>query len=292
LFDVWSLNVQALYYFDADIGLNLSNQLRIRRVMKSEKQSYGELDDSDRGLGWGLEGPLSFVLECVSPTSREGGATMKKLAISLLLFKHDVGLNNELPWFRLSWGRGRTWQSDQLPALKDEDLDHESMLFPGYRLTLGDVDRFRTFWGTCNQPSWHSSFFVAGNRLLRARAREGDGVLEDRLIDLMIACEALVLDGENEKGKNIAHRVGKLQKQPVAHLEARAFTELGLAYKLRNDVVHDGKFSPSNMAAVPFPEQFITYIEQYLRIGMVNYLDLMNKGQSKIQIIQYLDSLP
>lgn len=284
--------MQALYYFDADVGLTLSNQLRIRRVKKSEKQSFGELGDSNRGLGWGLEGPLSFVLECVSRTSRESDATMKKLGISLLLFKHDIGLNNELPWFRLSWGGWRTWQSDQLPALKIEDLDHESMPFPGYRLTLGDVDRFRTFWAACNQPSWHSSFFVAGNRLLRARAREGDGVLEDRLIDLMIACEALVLDGEKEKGKNIAHRVGTLQKESMAHLEARAIAELGLAYKLRNDVVHDGKFSPSNMATVPFPEQFITHIEQYLRIGMVNYIDMMNKGQSKSQIIQYLDSLP
>jgi hypothetical protein len=291
--DVWSLGTQALYYFDAAISttLALGNQLRIRRVKKSEKQSYGELGDEDRGLGWGSEGPLSFVLDCVSRTSREGEETMKKLAISLLLFKRDIW-NNGLPWFRLRWGGTRVWQSDQLPPLKDEDLDHGSMLFPGYRLEIPDIDAFRTFRDTCNQTSWHKALYVAVNRLLQAQAREGDAVLEDRLIDMMIACEALVLDGENEKGKNIAHRLGKLQKQQIPHLEKRAVDDLGLAYRLRNDVVHDGEFSSANLAKVPFPEQFVMHIEQYLRIGMVNYIDLTNQGQSKNQIIQYLDGLP
>lgn len=293
LWNIWDLGVQALYYFDADVGseLTLSTQLRIRRVKKSEKQSYGQLSGKDHGLGWGFGGPLSFVLECVSQTSRELEATMKRLAISLLLFKHDMGLNNELPWFRLRWGRWGAWESDRLPPLKDADLDYEPMSFPRYRLTLGEVNSFRIFWSVCNQTNWHNTLFVAGKRLLQAQWREEEHVLEDRLIDLMIACEALVLKGEHNKGDNIAHRVGKLQKEQISHLEKRAIDELGLAYKLRNDVVHEGEFSSSNLAQVPFPEEFTRHVEQYLRIGMVNYVDMMNQGQSKTNIIQYLDSL-
>ena len=294
MLDRWSLDIQILYYFDAEvrIALSLSDQLRIRRVKKSEKECCGELSDKDHGLGWGLDDPLSFVLECVSPTSHQSEETMKKLAISLLMFKHDTSLDNKLPWFRLRWGGSSPSQSDQLPPLRDEELDHEPMSFPGYRVGLLDIDPFQTFWTTCNQASWHRSLLVAGNRLLQVHAHEGDVALEDRLIDLMIACEALVLDGEKEKGKNIAHRIGKLQKQQMPHLEKRAVEELELAYRLRNDIVHDGEFSSKNLAQVPFLERFVMSVERYLRIGMINYIDLMNQGKSKKQITQYLDGLP
>ena len=285
--------MQALYHFHGDMwdALTLNNQLRIRRVKKSEKQSYGELYEKDHGLGWGLEGPLSFVVECVSQTWRESEEMMKRLTICLLLFKRDIS-GNRLPWFRLGSRGSELRQSSQLPRVADEELDHESMRFPGYRLEIPDFDAFRLFWTTCNQTSWHRSLFVAGNRLLRVQVREGDTVLEDRLIDLMIACEALVLEGEDKKGKNIAHRIGKLQKQQMSHLEKRAIEELELAYRLRNDVVHDGEFSKKNMAQASFPDKFVMFVEQYLRIGLINYIDLMSRGQSKSQIIQYLDGLP
>lgn len=87
-----------LYHFDADIikDFALDNQLRIRRVKKSEMK------------GWEFGGPLSFVVECVSRNSHDGKKTIKKLAASLLLFKRSYpGLKNELPWFRLRWGRGQ-----------------------------------------------------------------------------------------------------------------------------------------------------------------------------------------
>lgn len=272
-----------LSYFDAEIikDFALDNQLRIRRVKKSEMPD------------WGLGGPLSFVVECVSRNSCDGGKTIKKLAASLLLFKHNYPeLKKDLPWFRLRWGSSTMWGSSELPSIENEDLDNEPMLYSGYHLGWSEMDDFRTFWATCNQVDWHRSLVVAGNRLLKVQARVGDAVLEDRPNDLMIACEALVLDGKNGKGKNIAHRVGKLQKQQMPHLEKEAIDDLGLAYRLRNDTVHDGEFSSSNLAQVPFLERFVMSVEQYLRIGMVNYIDLMNQGQSKNQIIEYLDGLP
>ena len=182
-------------------------------------------------------------------------------------------------------------QLDQLPLIMDEELDNdEPMSFPGYHLEMSDIDSFLKFWSICTQTCWHRSLILAGNRLLQTQTREGDSIREDRLIDLMIACEALVLDGENVKGDNIARRVGKLQKQKMPHLEKEAIDNLKLAYRLRNDAVHDGEFSPERLAKeVPFADRFLMYIEQFLRIGMTNYIELMNQGQSKKQIIQYLD---
>jgi hypothetical protein len=281
LSDVWSLRVRMLYGFDSEIPKEFAvdNQLRIRRVKKSEIAD------------WGSGGP--FVLECVSRNSREGEMRMKKLAASLLLFKRNYdGLSKYLPSFRLGLGSSATWQSSQLPSIKTEDVESVPMRYPGYPFRWTEMDDFRAFWTDCNQTDWHKSLLVAGNRLLKAQTRVGDAVLEDRLIDLMIACEALVLDHDHGKGENIAHRVGKLQKQQTPHLEKSATSNLGLAYRLRNDIVHDGEFSPPNLAQVPFLERFVMSVEQYLRIGMVNYIDLMNQSQSKKDIIQYLDGLP
>jgi hypothetical protein len=219
---------------------------------------------------------------------------MKRLAISLLLFKHDMISGNSLPSFRLSSGGSSYSESDRFPSLTEGELEYEKMSLPSYYFRITDIDTFRTFWAACDQTTWHKSLLLAGKRLLQTQACEGESAWEDRLIDLMIACEALILKGENAKGQNIAHRVGKLQKEKISHLEKRAVEELGIAYGLRNDAVHDGEFSSAKLAKVqvPFPEQFMVSIERYLRIGMINYIDLMNQGQSKEQIIQYLDSLP
>jgi hypothetical protein len=296
--DDWCLRTYRLHYFDAEVSstLDLSSQLRIRRVKKSEKESYGELWDEDHGLGWGLDGPLSFVIDCVARNARDVRETINKLAVALLLFKHyDRPLHDRLAWFRLRWGGGSLWQPDQLPLIRSEEMADadESTSFYGYHLKVSDISSFQIFWNTCSKTSWHKSLLLAGSRLLLVQAREDETALEDRLIDLMIACEALVIEDKKEEQKRtkIACRVGKLQKEQIPHLEKRASEELDLAYRLRNDLVHQGEFSSENLAEAAFPDQFVMYIEQYLRVAMVNYIDLMNQGKSKNQIIQYLDDL-
>jgi len=289
----YDLRIRAANYFDADITktLNIENYLRIRRVKKQEKYSYGKLTDPDHGFGWGLEGPLSFVFECILPTFDETRLAIRKLATTLLLFKRDKKSTNELQWFRLGLEGSQMVQTPNFPVIS-ERLDDEKMDFSGYALHLWEIDDFKTFWKTCTLSVWHPSFCVSSNRLLRLQERVGDTVWEDRLIDMMIACEALVLEGEDEKGKLIAHRVGKLQKTP--QMESRIMDWLRLGYRIRNDIVHDGQVSSSNLAQLPTRlfEEFVLEIEQYLRLGMVNYIDLMNKAMTKHDIVLYLDSLP
>lgn len=293
---LWELRADAMYYFYAYVvdELPISRNLRIRRVKKQEKHSYGEPGDADHGYGWGLEGPLSFAIECVASASDEARLTIRKLATALLLFKRDKVANDQLPFFRLEFGGSRIWESADLPALRTDELDHERMKFPGFELGVGDIDDFRNFWVVCNQSTWHPTLFVAGSRLLQTQQRVGETVFEDRLIDIMIACEALVLSGEHDKGEHIAHRLSKLQLGKSPYSEARAMTLLRLAYQFRNDIVHEGQLSQSHLAQLPtvrFPD-FVVEVEQVLRAAMVNYVDLMNQGKSKDDVIQYLDSLP
>jgi len=64
--------------------------------------------------------------------------------------------------------------------------------------------------------------------------------------------------------------------------------EIKLAYDLRNDAVHDGYFSEKNTRKAGFMDMFLRFIERYLRVGMHNYILLMNQGLSKNEIINRL----
>ncbi|MGA3110289.1 MAG: hypothetical protein ABSD99_12705 [Candidatus Bathyarchaeia archaeon] len=290
---VRELRADVMYYFYSDVldELPFSRDLRIRRVKKQEKQSYGELTDADHGYGLGLGGPLSFAIECVAPTSDEARSTISKLAIALLLFKRDKIKNDQLPFFRLDFGGSRTWDSADLPTLRTDELDHEQMKFPGFELRFDEIDNFKKSWDVCN-GTWHPTLIVAGSRLLQTQQRVGETVFEDKLIDIMIACEALVLSGERDKGELIAHRLGKLQLGKSHYPEDRAMASLKLAYQLRNDIVHEGRLKKSHEDQLPtarFPD-FVAECEELLRAGMVAYVDLMNEGKSKDDVIQYLGS--
>lgn len=174
------LRVRAVDYFNVDVKntLTIENYLRIRRVKKQEKYSYGKLTDLDHGLGWGLDGPISFVFECLLPTPEETRLAIRKLATTLLLFKRDKQSSNEMHWFRLGVEGSQTVQYPTFPAI-DEGLDDEKMLFPGYVLQLSEIDAFKSFWKTCTQSVWHPSFHVSSSRLLRLQERVGDTVWED-----------------------------------------------------------------------------------------------------------------
>jgi hypothetical protein len=292
------LRTEAAYYFDADITneLSLSGSVGIRRVKKQEKYSYGKLTDKNHGYGWGNEGPISFVFECVASNGEEARSTLRKLATTLLVFKRDLIANDQLPWFRVSFGGSRGSESPNRPLLKSEELDDEKMDRHSryYSLSITDIDDFKKFWAKCSQTTWHPTLLVTGGRLVMSQHRVGAAAFEDKLIDVMIGCEALVLSGsDRDKGDPIAERLGKLQSGK-AFSDDYARRSLRVAYKLRNDVVHQGILSNSQLLDLPtarFPD-FVVHVERMLRGGIDSYIDLMNQGKSKMDIIEYLDSLP
>jgi len=91
-------------------------------------------------------------------------------------------------------------------------------------------------------PSWPSYVMFAVKRLLRAQERETLQQQEDRLLDLMIICEVMILLNEPwRKGEKVAMRMAKLQNDS-SNLGRNRYL-FKLAYKLRNDILHDGRFS-------------------------------------------------
>ena len=278
--DIPYLATCGLFYFTTDeIQIEVNPNLRVRPVSKVEK--YKE--------GWGLigRGSLHFVAECFGLEPYE---EIKKLVTCLLMFKLDSEHSKELPTIGLekfSWDAG----PDNLPPLpRKEDLeickllDREGL----YHLDIGESDSFIRFWSELTKNDWHPNLKAAARRLIMAQSRSAEGIYEDRLIDMVIAFDTLVLrKKEHGKGDKASKRMARLQ-QLERGLEGRATEEIKLAYDLRNDAVHDGYFSEKNTRKAGFMDMFLRFIERYLRVGMHNYILLMNQGLSKNEIINRL----
>ena len=284
------------FYMDAR-EMSLTPELRIRRISRKEKY----VDGVDGGhYGWGLTHGYVYLFFAVDwfekAGSGQGQNEIERAAASLLLFKPDIEMDGELPSLRLEYGGYQPVEGTQLPSLNYGELDLTTPRQQqcSYILGIDKVRDFRVFWNSLSSKPWLPNVFAAGYRLLLAQNRMGHNRDEDRLIDFIIAFEALVVR-KYERGKAavLSERAAKLTKL-TGHLLQRATDQLELAYDLRNDVVHDGFFDPNNLNRLstvgiyPRIDLFLTQIEQYLRIGMKEYILLNNQGLTKDQIIQTL----
>jgi hypothetical protein len=288
-----------LYFFHANtVELPLNPTVRIRQITNTEKYATGDnpAQPNQKGRGWGLENgyeTLFFVVDWLS-TKMPQNDEITRACSSLLMFKPDA-FCNELPWFdQADFGGAQYTHYTSLPSIDHNDVEQlkpaKSGMWLKYVLDVGEDTQFLKFWTLMMSADWPRNLTAAGRRLMRAQRRRGFDRDEDRLIDLIIGFEALVLN-KNERRKQermssrFANLIGGSKRQQIED-------DLGLAYDLRNDAVHDGYFDPQDLARIPaYPTPiltFIMHIEEYLRKGMIKYVNLNNSGQSKSQIITSL----
>jgi hypothetical protein len=278
--------------FDAAISvtLDLTKTLRIRRITKEEKfysfeDQNGETKQG-RGLGGGNEGRLFFVADCASYGNPR--FELDRLATLLLLFRRETDDGN-LPTFSTEFGGKGALGSAQLPPIDRGDIDPGHNKYPGYFLRANELKPFLVFWSNSTSGVWHANLVPASRRLIRMQSRRGTDSLEDRLIDSMIAFEALLLKRDDDKGPTIAHRTAQL----LGDSNGQVKRKLKLAYECRNDLVHDGQVSKEKLTRIgTLFERFVSQIEGDLRCSMVKYIELMNNGCSKKTILRQLGSHP
>jgi len=290
----YTFRIHSLVDFDSDIqnSLDLASGIRIRRIRKEEKYAEyrrGSLVPTwGQGLGIGREGRLFFVTECLTSASTNPKEELDRVTVCLLLFKPNEDSNNKLASFETEYGGGGTTPNSTLPAISKTELDFGAASYPRYSLKSTDFGEFKYFWTQSTANPWHQTFSSTGRRLLRLQARVGTDSDEDRLIDVMTAFEAMILDGEHAKGATIARRISRLLQYPNATSEQYTKGRLEVAYRLRNDIIHDGQFSSANLNTIGNPAamgRFLTEIEEYLRNAMVRYIVEMNNCKSKADII-------
>lgn len=282
--------------FDGDIGdsFTLATNIRIRKIRKVEKYAEYTRDSLvpkwGQGLGVGREDRLFFVSECLGTDSGKVKDDLDRLTACLLLFKPDPDLNNRLSSLSTEYGGGGSTPNSALPSIGGAELESGKSSNPSYYLKATELGDFKGYWSRLTANAWHPSLMATVRRLLRLQARVGSDSDEDRLVDAMTAFEALILEGESAKGPTIARRISKLLQYKQTPLEAKAKERLEVAYRLRNDALHDGEFSSANHAAMGTRiDIFLSQIEHYLRKAMFLYVEEMNRGSTKAAIISKFD---
>jgi hypothetical protein len=275
-----------MFDFDADVGLTLDlrTTLRIRRITKAEKFSSYLVNDKTeegRGFGGGNEGRLFFVADCLNIGNPK--YELDRLTTLLLLFKKETE-GDVLPTFSTEFG-GQGTDLQSLPQIERDEVDTGHSEYPRYFLHASDIEPFKVFWAKHTQVVWQPNLMIASRRLMRMQARVGRDSDEDRLIDIMIGFEALLLSkSDDNKGPLIARRAAKLLGKNVER-------ELRLAYECRNDLVHEGQVNGTLLAEIGMRfERYVVQVESILRSTMLRYIELVNQGLSKNRILEQIES--
>ncbi len=289
-----SIETLPLYFFKTDRKeINLGQNLRIRSITKEEK--YTNFKDQDgkfhEGNGWGLSRGYNNLFFAVDSIGSETRREIEKLATCLLLYKVNLIEPEKIPTFELGYrGTSGHIQSNQLPEVKNVNLE---LRIPrksfSYVLSEADIDSFVEFWTELTGNEWHRNLLAASRRLLKAQHRTFFD-LDDKLIDMIIAFEALIIrKKEYYKRSKAAFRIARMQEL-TNEFEKICVTDIKNAYDLRNDAVHDGFFSKTNLLKAHasnkrFLNSYITKIEQYLRKCIYKYIIMMKEEPSKDKII-------
>jgi len=160
-----------------------------------------------------------------------------------------------------------------------------------FELAEGEVPRFLKLWCTLEEGAADLAFSI--RRFNLAFDRE---LLDDRIVDLVIAAEALFLSdlGKQDRGEirfRFALRAAKFIKHPN-HSEQDIFRIMRQAYGARSAIVHGGSpqetHLPDNKSASL--QTFIDAIEELVRLGLCKAL-LMKEERKQMRQAAYWDDL-
>ena len=164
-----------------------------------------------------------------------------------------------------------------------------------YELSKDEAEDLVKFWKMFEERDFKKYGFVelAIRRFNLAHVRKE---LEDKLIDLMIALEALYLiHTKQELGFKLAIRAafilgkdkGKTEKEKI-------YNFLKKAYSIRSEIVHGNKHLDKNIKLSDDEEisvqDFLLQLEDYLRQSIIYFINLSMDYEVK-KISQYLDRI-
>lgn len=160
-----------------------------------------------------------------------------------------------------------------------------------FELSQGDVPQFLELWRLLEEGAACFSFSIHRFNLAFDR-----GLLADRIVDLVIAAEALFLGDLDERYRGelrfrFALRAAKFIEH-ASYGEHEVFRVMRQAYDARSAIVHGGSPKETrlpNDQSADLPT-FIDVIEDLVRLGLRKALS-MKKDGSKIRQAEYWDAL-
>ena len=171
---------------------------------------------------------------------------------------------------------------------------YEPFHFAQYELSKGEAEDLVNFWEMFKEVDFKKYRFIelAIRRFNLAHVRKE---LEDKLIDLMIALEALyLLNTDQELGFKLAIRAAFILGKDKGKSEEKEkiYKFLKNAYKIRGGIVHGNKRLEEKIKLSDGEEisaqNFILQLEDHLRQSIIHFINLSMNYEVK-EISRYLD---
>lgn len=157
---------------------------------------------------------------------------------------------------------------------------------PGSPIYSMGKEEVKTFKQLCNRLNELSSLEdqKLGLALRRYNLSFSVPEFEDKLIDYMIALEALFLSGESEKGFRLRTYMTTFLGNNSPSRMQEIWNYVKKAYELRSQVVHGTKPLPSKISVrgldyIVSIEDFVFKIEEYTRDAIKRYIEIKAKSK-------------
>jgi len=174
---------------------------------------------------------------------------------------------------------GAYWQPNVVGTLSSS-IYSVPFIGPRYELTEAETDQLVKFY------NWLLSIDTSSDRSVELAVRRFNLAYErvmpaDKLIDMMIAFEALLLPEKDELALRLSIRVANLLTDIADRQDT--LKKMKKAYKLRSDAVHGGQINDKEIV------KCVEVIEELLRQSLRSVLKLIEQGQRLPHIISRLD---
>lgn len=269
-----------LFPFDCDCEITtLAFGIQVRRA-DDEFRNFLRQHCFDADSLWDDPDEVDWValLPCPKETSNIL-AEVNKIGDLLLDLVTTFRLHNKgvvTSGLLISMPRELIFTPESLHISIDDYLD--AMPLPKYQLCESDVPLLNKLLRDVQKWRHVRNIDIALSRFNFAYR----GEYEKRIIDQMIAFEALYLGDSQELKYKLALRTAFLLGKNIKQREG-IFKNMNNAYKIRNDIVH-GIRRP-NMKKL---EEILSQTEDYLRESICVFLSLLSKGYGLKKIREHL----
>jgi hypothetical protein len=188
----------------------------------------------------------------------------------------------------------QTWSPDGGPILGSGYPDVPFKFMGPYALVNGDVPLLLSLFPLVKGLDQNRFPFLelALRRFNQIYGRIG---AEDRLIDSMIAFEALYLNDTEaqERGEmrfRLALRVAQFLREQ--NQRKTLYREIRSAYDMRSSIVHGDAYQAPKVDGTVIPvEAFVSRVENYLRESLIKFLKIAQEPNAKKKLVSWDDLL-
>lgn len=182
---------------------------------------------------------------------------------------------------------GNTWENQECGL----ESDWSKWEKDPYLLTSNDVENIKKLWEELHKIDFQKSvnkFLLSTiTRFMLSYQKED---LEDKILDLMICLEGLLLDTPAELSYRLSIRTALFSGQNTAERN-RIFKVIKKGYNVRSGTVHGDETSTVTIDGTEISlKDLHKEIENYVRIAIKQFISKINNNETRSQIINSIDN--